>query len=639
MRVPVPRVTVLATTAAAVLALSACSRPKAPSGDDSTGAVRPTAGLSRTDPQHAGTQNGHDLVEIKWRDTLTVLAPYNSTTYFLYKGEPMGYEYELLKAFAEDHHVALKLVVVQKRDSLMQMLLAGRGDLVASRLIPMAEDTGRVAFTRPLYHTEPVLVQRGAPPAVAERALPKAVDTALKAGPAEPAVSPTQTLTVHARLVQRPAELAGQQVTVQKKAPYIPTLIELADSLSGDLQVVEVDSSAEALIRSVARGAIQYTVAEGNVAQLQGSVYKNLVIRPVIGASKPVAWAVRREARELRDSLNAWIGDEKTRGTLDRLYKKYFIDARGFQTRTESRYLTSTTGTLSPFDTLLHRYAPSLGWDWRLLGSQMYQESRFKPTARSWAGAVGLLQLMPGTARQFGVRSPTNPEDNVRGAVKFLASLQATWRKLVPDSTERLKFVLASFNAGTGHVQDAQRLAEKHGDDPLKWAHVSYWLLQLSKQEYYDDPVVKYGFVRGMEPVAYVSVILDRFDHYRQFVVDRTLGDASAVDGPVLGDAPGAPGALQAEVHLERGPAGLGEASVLAPAADGRPGDEDARRAVGAEVGVREAEDAAVAPAAGGVRVGVEDAHARDPGGGHDRVGPRVVRLGARVGGRVAHVA
>ena len=132
MRVPVPRVTVLATTVA-VLALSACGRAKAPSGDDSTGAVRPTAGLSRTDPQHAGTQKGHDLVEIKWRDTLTVLAPYNSTTYFLYKGEPMGYEYELLKAFAEDHHVALKLVVVQTRDSLMRMLLAGRGDLAAAR--------------------------------------------------------------------------------------------------------------------------------------------------------------------------------------------------------------------------------------------------------------------------------------------------------------------------------------------------------------------------------------------------------------------------------------------------------------------------------------------------------------------------
>jgi membrane-bound lytic murein transglycosylase F len=289
----------------------------------------------------------------------------------------------------------------------------------------------------------------------------------------------------------------------------------------------------------VARGAIQYTVAEGNVAQLQGSVYKNLVIRPVIGASKPVAWAVRREARQLRDSLNAWIGDEKRRGVFDRLYKKYFIDARGFQTRLESRYLTSTTGTLSPYDELLRRFAPQLHWDWRLLGSQAYQESRFNPRARSWAGATGLLQLMPATARSLGVRALTDPEQNVRGAVKYLQQLEQHWVKNVADSTERLKFVLASFNAGTGHVEDAQRLAEKHGDDPLKWDQVAYWLLQLSKAEFYTDPVVKYGFCRGMEPVAYVAVILDRFDHYRQFVTTVLGGPEPSPRAWLLGRGTG----------------------------------------------------------------------------------------------------
>ena len=94
----------------------------------------------------------------------------------------------------------------------------------------------------------------------------------------------------------------------------------------------------------------------------------------------------------------------------------------------------------------------------------------------------------------------------------------------VADSTERLKFVLASYNAGAGHVEDAQRLAAKHGDDPKKWDSVAYWLLQLSQAEGYTDPVVKFGFCRGLEPVTYVSVILDRFEHYRQFVVTRTAG-------------------------------------------------------------------------------------------------------------------
>ena len=105
--------------------------------------------------------------------------------------------------------------------------------------------------------------------------------------------------------------------------------------------------------------------------------------------------------------------------------------------------------------------------------------------------------------------------------MKFLRWLDGHWDERIGNSSERLKFVLASFNAGAGHVEDAQRLAEKHGDDPKKWDDVAYWLLQKSKAEYYTDPVVKYGFCRGVEPVTYVSLILDRFQHYRQFVVER----------------------------------------------------------------------------------------------------------------------
>jgi membrane-bound lytic murein transglycosylase F len=150
----------------------------------------------------------------------------------------------------------------------------------------------------------------------------------------------------------------------------------------------------------------------------------------------------------------------------------------------------------------------------------MYQESRFKPTARSWAGATGLLQLMPATGRQFGVRNPNDPQQNVAGAVRFLQWLTRYWTARIPDPEERLKFILASYNTGAGHVEDAQRLAEANKDNPKRWADVSYWLLQKSKREVYRNPVVKYGFSRGIEPVTYVAIILDRFAHYKQFVVD-----------------------------------------------------------------------------------------------------------------------
>jgi membrane-bound lytic murein transglycosylase F len=337
----------------------------------------------------------------------------------------------------------------------------------------------------------------------------------LKPGPAERGPTPT---TVRARLVQHPSELAGKRVTLPEGSPYGPTLLELEDEISGDISIVEVDASAETVVREIAKGNVAYTVTDMNVAELHGAQFRNLAIRPVVGGAKKVAWAVHPRARQLLDTLNAWIDDEKTGPVFDQMYKKYFVDQRAFLKRAESRYLTSETGTLSPYDSLLKSHAPRLGWDWRLLGSQMFQESRFDPKARSWVGATGLMQLMPATARQFGVRAITNPSQNVDGGVKFLLWLDKYWTKRIEDPKERLKFILASYNAGAGHVEDAQRLAEHHGDDPKRWEAVAYWLLQLAKQEHYAHPVVRYGFCRGTEPVTYVKVILERFEHYKQFV-------------------------------------------------------------------------------------------------------------------------
>jgi membrane-bound lytic murein transglycosylase F len=495
--------------------MAACGEKSPPlSGADSS--ARTSTSAAQLAPSFAW-----DLDDIRKRDTLIVLAPYNSTSYFLYRGEAMGYEYELLKDFAKDAGVELRVVLVQDRDSLFNMLRAGKGDIAAARLIPLPQDSGRVAYTRELYRTEPVVVQQKAPVTKAIASLPDPVDTILKAGPAER--SPTYPARV--RLISRPADLAAKRVDLPKQSPYVQTLMELEDSITGDIQVVELDASDDKLIREVSKGNIQYTVAEGNVAELQQSYYKNLHVRPVIGASKKVAWAVRPNAPVLLGELNRWITDEKTGPLFNRLYKKYFSDRRGYEERLQSRYLTSETGTLSPYDKLLKQHAGALGWDWRLLGSQMYQESRFKPNARSWAGATGLLQLMPATGREFGVRNPNDPEQNVAGAVRFLQWLTRYWTPRIPDPQERLKFILASYNTGAGHVEDAQRLAEANNDNPKRWADVSYWLLQKSKREVYTKPMVKYGFSRGIEPVTYVAIILDRFDHYKQFVVDKVSPD------------------------------------------------------------------------------------------------------------------
>lgn len=465
-----------------------------------------------------------DLADIKQRGTLTVLAPYNSTTYFIYRGEPLGYEYELLQSFAKAQGLDLKMVVVADSKSLFSILNSGEGDIAANRIVPTPENETNVSFTRALYRTEPVLVQQDQPPAKAG----KGTEKVMAPGPADQ----LPEVDVQARLITRPAQLSGQTVTLPEQSPYIRTLIELSDDIAGDIHVVEIGGQMqdEALAEKVAKGEVQFTVMQKNLADLKEAEFKNLKVRPIVSKSHSVAWAVRKNSPELMKALNNWIEEKQNGSLFDKLYQKYFIDRRNYLERVESGFLTSTTGKISAYDDLLKQHASDLSWDWRLLASQAFQESRFKPDAHSWAGAAGLLQLMPATAREYGVKNSLDPEDNVQGAVKFLKWLDSFWLERVSNDAERLKFVLASYNCGAGHVRDAQRLTDRYGGNSQVWEDVSYWLLQESTQEYSTDPVVKFGFCRGLEPVNYVTHILDRFNRYKQFVVRRHVtepGDAA----------------------------------------------------------------------------------------------------------------
>src|SRR6266550_1292698 len=468
-----------------------------------------------------------DLADIKQRGTLTVLAPYNSTTYFIYRGEPLGYEYELLQSFAKAQGLDLKMVVVADTRSLFSILNSGEGDIAANRIVPTPENETDVWFTRALYRTEPVLVQQDEPPAKAG----KGTEKAMAPGPADQ----LPEVDIQARLITKPSQLSGQTVTLPEQSPYARTLVELSDEIAGDIHVVEIGGQMpdEALAEKVAKGEVQLTVMQKNLADLKEAEFKNLKVRPVISKSHSIAWAVRKNSPELMQALNSWIEKKQNGSLFDKLYQKYFIDRRNYLERVESGFLTSTTGKLCAYDDLLKQNANDINWDWRLLASQAFQESRFKPDAHSWAGAVGLMQLMPATAKQYGVKDALDPADNVQGAVKFLKWLDGFWRERVTDDIERLKFVLASYNCGAGHVQDAQRLTEKYGGNPQSWDDVSYWLLQESTQQYSADPVVRFGFCRGLEPVNYVTHILGRYDRYKQFVARRYVREP-------LGTEPGA---------------------------------------------------------------------------------------------------
>lgn len=493
------RIAIAAAAMGTALAATACDRGER--------AAERTAPIAR------------DWEQIQQRDTLVLLATYNSTSYFVYRGRPMGLEYEAVEQFARDNDMEMRTVLVRDREELFERLRAGEGDVAVGRVVPMRDSAERVAFTEPLYRSAAAIVQQTAPLASAN--LPSRVDSTLRA---------RQPVQVRVRQISTADQLQGQTVHVGEGTASQARLVELSDQLTGDVHVVAVEPKVgdEALIRRVARGEIALTATHEDLARLTEARFDNISVEPVVGDSFPVVLALRDNSPQLRERLNAWIAENED--DVGELYQKYFVDREGYRERLQSEYLTSETGRLSPYDDLLKGAAAKLGWDWRLLASQAYQESQFNPKAESWAGAQGLLQLMPATARQNGVRDSFDPQQNVAGSVRFTSYLQEYWADKIPDPDERLRFILASYNTGNGHVEDARRLTAKNGGRDTVWADVAYWLLQKSKRPVYTDPVVRYGFSRGLEPVTYVSVILDRFDHYQEFV-DAGTPAASAAPG------------------------------------------------------------------------------------------------------------
>ena len=232
------------------------------------------------------------------------------------------------------------------------------------------------------------------------------------------------------------------------------------------------------------------------------------------------AWAVRKDSPLLSASLSQWM---KAHQKDFFAYTTIRVKSRGGRTypprrKVSAPIINAAKGQISLYDDLFKKYALQCGWDWRLLAAQAYQESSFDPQAISYMGALGLMQLMPSTARQVGVSSSEvfNPNSNVRGATKLIAQLNSHYAS-IKNAEERINFILAAYNAGAGHVDDARALARKYGRNPDVWlGNVDAFVLKMSSSAYYNQPEVAHGYFRGSETYNYVNSIRTRWSLYKQ---------------------------------------------------------------------------------------------------------------------------
>lgn len=451
-----------------------------------------------------------ELKRILESGELRVVVDYNSTNYFVYKGQPMGFQYELLKAFADQMGVSLKLQVSNSIQESFAGLNTGEYDLIAKNLTVTKERSDLVDFTNPFALTRQVLVQR------------------------IPELDPEKTEIAPQPLIREQLQLAGKTIYVQKNTVFVQRLKNLSDEIGEPITIVEDTLyGVEQLIALVAKGEIDYTVCDENVGLVNQKYYPWIDVSTPISFNQKLSWAVRKNSPDWKEYLDGWIDEYKNTSEYKYLYYKYFAGARSQMVYSDFHSITG--GMISEYDQLIRQVAASYNWDWRLIASIIMQESNFNRYAESWMGAMGLMQLMPETAKQYNIdyEEITEPRENIRGGLEYLTWLDEVFQPIITDRDERLKFVLASYNVGIGHVMDARKLAMKYGKDPGVWRdNVDNLLVKKSTPQYYKDPLVRWGYCRGEEPYNYVIEVLDRYQHYLNVLPDEN--NDALVSLPVL---------------------------------------------------------------------------------------------------------
>lgn len=415
------------------------------------------------------------LERIKADGTLIVATRVDPSTYYTGADGLRGIEYELIRRFADRIGVAARFVVFESLPELLSETRSAHVHLAAAGLTVTRKRQETLMFTEPYQRIREQLVYRRG------NWRPRSLD-----------------------------DIEAGELAVIADSSHIETLQVLQEEhpqLSWEtLQL----TSVSALLRAIDDGELRYTLVDSNSLAFSRRIHR--YVRPAftVGEGQPLAWAFpRNRDRSLLDEANRFIDEIEADGTLERLLERYyghlgklnFVDARDFK-----RHMADRLPVLRPY---FEEAAELTGIDWRLLAAIGYQESHWRSKAVSPTGVRGIMMLTQATAKRVGVKNRSNPRESIIGGARYLRIMDKTVPQRIADD-ERLWFVLAGYNVGFGHLEDARVLTERQGGNPDHWMDVKKRLPLLTKSEYHKT--VKYGYARGNEPVAYVDKIRNYYD-------------------------------------------------------------------------------------------------------------------------------
>ncbi|WP_340105339.1 transglycosylase SLT domain-containing protein [Rhodohalobacter sp. 8-1] len=429
-----------------------------------------------------------DLAEIEKRGTFRMITYYSSNTYFLNQGIEVGFEYELIREFTRENDLALEVVIVGADENPFELLNSGDGDVIAANYTITPERREIVDFTRPYNLVDQILV----------------FSTELSPIP--------KTLE---ELVEREIP-----ISVRRNSSYYTKLSELQDQgYDLNIQMLPSELDTEAALVEVAQGNLMATVADDNMFDATNRYMDGLFPGPTIAENDTIAWAVRSNAPDLKNEMNKFLykhfrftqdRERPRRSTfLNILRQRYFQEGPQIAQYYNPEWQYQTMGIISPYDEVIKSVSDSLNVDWLMVTAMIAQESEFNPNSKSWAGAVGLMQVIPRFV-EVEYEQLYDPVTNIKQGVNIFKEHLEHYSYL--DSTNQVKFALAAYNSGMGHIADARRLVIDQNKNPNEWENVADALLKLMQRRYYQQ--ARHGFARGIETVQYVDEIMNRYRTY-----------------------------------------------------------------------------------------------------------------------------
>jgi membrane-bound lytic murein transglycosylase F len=414
------------------------------------------------------------LAKVLARGELIVATLNSPTTYYEGANGPAGFEYDLVRAFADFLQVDLKIVTPQDHTRILPMIANGEADLAAG----FSKTELRAAKFR--------------------------------FGPAYQEVTPQLLSCSKDKLPATIADTAGARLEIMAASSHEETLRALKRDHPAIEWRTREDLSSDELIDRMCENNIDYTVANSNMVALNRRYYPDLTVAFDLAPPQPLAWAFAKTAdRALQQRAASFFEQIEQNGFLKQILSRYYEHARAYSYVGAKIFVQHIAERLPAYQTHFEKAGRAFALDWRLLAAVSYQESLWEPDAVSPTGVRGLMMLTEATAGDLGIEDRADPEQSVIGGAKYLALV----KQKVPDriaEPDRTWLALAAYNIGFGHLEDARILTQGAGGDPDKWMDVRQRLPLLTDRKWYSQ--TRYGYARGYESVHYVQNIRNYYD-------------------------------------------------------------------------------------------------------------------------------